>query len=146
MYTPLLLELASPWKSWIHHCSQCLFSFDLQAVPARTTIGLLTVLTVTTQTTYLLQTLPSVSYVKAIDVWMVACLLFVFAAFLEYATVNVMDQVSSFYIGPKIIWEKMNRNKSTERNWKVAFIFWSWQPKPLSHKIIFLLVEGPLTV
>ena len=78
-------------------------SFDLQAVPARTTIGLLTVLTVTTQTTYLLQTLPSVSYVKAIDVWMVACLLFVFAAFLEYAAVNVMDQVSVIYVGLKII-------------------------------------------
>ena len=71
------------------------FWIDAQAVPARTTIGLLTVLTVVTQTTYLLQTLPSVSYIKAVDVWMVACLLFVFAAFLEYAAVNVLNQVQT---------------------------------------------------
>ena len=71
------------------------FWIDAQAVPARTTIGLLTVLTVVTQTTYLLQTIPSVSYIKAVDVWMVACLLFVFAAFLEYAVVNVLNQVQT---------------------------------------------------
>jgi len=34
--------------------------------------------------------MPSVSLTKAIDVWMVSCLVFVFASFLEYSVVNVL--------------------------------------------------------
>ena len=62
----------------------------MHAVPARITLGLLTVLTMTTQASAITQTLPRVSYIKAIDVWMATCLSFVVGALVEYSVVNVL--------------------------------------------------------
>ena len=36
--------------------------------------------------------LPRVSYVKAIDTWMAACLVFVFGGLVEYSAVNVLQR------------------------------------------------------
>ncbi|KAA0198222.1 hypothetical protein HAZT_HAZT002908 [Hyalella azteca] len=47
-----------------------------------------TVLTMTTISTGLRASLPRISYVKAIDIYLVMCFVFVFAALLEYAAVN----------------------------------------------------------
>jgi hypothetical protein len=66
------------------------FWVDPEAVPARVSLGVTCVLTMTTQSAGVHQSLPPVSYVKAIDVWMFVCLLFVFAALLEFACVNVL--------------------------------------------------------
>lgn len=68
------------------------FWINVDASPARVSIGLLTVLTSTQQSTASTATLPRVSYIKAIDVWMSVCLVFVFAALLEYAVVNVLSR------------------------------------------------------
>ena len=54
--------------------------------------SLLTVLTMTTQSTGSRSQLPRVSYIKAIDVWMSVCLLFVFASLLEFAVINVFTR------------------------------------------------------
>ncbi|XP_067661350.1 glycine receptor subunit alpha-2-like [Haliotis asinina] len=80
-YIPSILIVSLSWISfWIDH----------QAIPARISVGLLTVLTITTQSSGAMTQLPRVPYVKSIDVWMSACLIFVFAAYMEYAVVTVL--------------------------------------------------------
>ena len=49
---------------------------------------MLCVLTQTTQTMSVLSTIPRVSYIKAVDVWMASCLFFTFAALIEFAIAN----------------------------------------------------------
>lgn len=67
------------WVSfWINH----------EATSARVALGITTVLTMTTISTGVRSSLPRISYVKAIDIYLVMCFVFVFAALLEYAAVN----------------------------------------------------------
>lgn len=51
--------------------------------------GIMSVLSLTSECTSLGSELPKVSYVKAIDIWMMTCLLFGFASLVEYAVVQV---------------------------------------------------------
>ena len=55
---------------------------------ALTLAGITTVLTMTTISTGVRSSLPRISYVKAIDIYLVMCFCFVFFALLEYAAVN----------------------------------------------------------
>lgn len=64
------------------------FWLDANAIPARVALGVTTLLTMATQTTGINNSLPPVSYTKAIDVWTGVCLTFVFSALLEFALVN----------------------------------------------------------
>ena len=64
------------------------FWLDQNAVPARVSLGVTTLLTMATQTSGINAALPPVSYTKAIDVWTGVCLMFVFGAMLEFALVN----------------------------------------------------------
>ncbi|XP_060556702.1 glycine receptor subunit alpha-3-like, partial [Ruditapes philippinarum] len=73
-YIPSVLIVMLSWLS---------FWLNVDAVPARISLGILTVLTMTTQRSMSNVSLPRVSYVKAIDVWMAVCLCFVFSALLE---------------------------------------------------------------
>ncbi|XP_072020734.1 glycine receptor subunit alphaZ1-like isoform X2 [Amphiura filiformis] len=81
VYIPSYLLVTIAWLS---------FWIDARAAPARITLGITTVLTVTTMTSGILERLPIVTYAKAIDIWLAACLLFVFLCLLEYAWANYL--------------------------------------------------------
>ncbi|KAK1904700.1 Glycine receptor subunit beta [Dissostichus eleginoides] len=68
VYAPTLLIVVLSWLS---------FWINPDASAARVPLGILS-------------ELPKVSYVKAIDIWLIACLLFGFASLVEYAVVQVM--------------------------------------------------------
>ncbi|XP_012939426.1 glycine receptor subunit alpha-3 [Aplysia californica] len=84
VYVPSFLVVSLSWVN---------FWLDINAIPARISLGLLTVLTTTTMSVGAKSNLPRVSYLKSIDVWLATCLFFVFAALLEFAYVNVTARV-----------------------------------------------------
>ncbi|XP_046380472.1 glycine receptor subunit alpha-2-like isoform X2 [Haliotis rufescens] len=83
VYVPSILIVVLSWVS---------FWLDLESIPARVSLGVLTVLTLNTHGSNVQASLPKVSYIKAIDVWTVTCLVFVFSALLEFAYVNVLTR------------------------------------------------------
>lgn len=86
MYIPSLLIVLLSWVS---------FWLNVNSVPARISLGVLSVLTITTQSSAVNASLPRVSYIKAIDIWMTTCLVFVFAALIEFSMANVLSRNSS---------------------------------------------------
>ncbi|KAK0421082.1 hypothetical protein QR680_015052 [Steinernema hermaphroditum] len=79
LYIPSFMLVAVSWVS---------FWLDKDSVPARVTLGVTTLLTMTTQASGVNANLPPVSYTKAIDIWIGVCLAFIFGALLEFALVN----------------------------------------------------------
>ena len=82
-------------------------------------LGITTVLTMTTISTGVRSSLPRISYVKAIDIYLVMCFVFVFAALLEYAAVNYL------YWGTRAKRRKRKTETSnkTKRNERVRIDF-----------------------
>ncbi|XP_030331950.1 gamma-aminobutyric acid receptor subunit gamma-3 isoform X2 [Strigops habroptila] len=78
---------AADQKSWR------LYQFDFMGLRntseiVKTSAGITTVLTMTTLSTIARKSLPRVSYVTAMDLFVTVCFLFVFAALMEYAALN----------------------------------------------------------
>ncbi|XP_013854916.1 glycine receptor subunit alpha-3 [Austrofundulus limnaeus] len=103
MYIPSLLIVILSWVS---------FWINMDAAPARVALGITTVLTMTTQSSGSRTSLPKVSYVKAIDIWMAVCLLFVFSALLEYAAVNFVSRQHKELL--RFRRQHRNRNKEVD--------------------------------
>ncbi|XP_055952516.1 glycine receptor subunit alpha-2-like [Argiope bruennichi] len=80
-YIPTCLIVIMSWISfWIR----------ADAVPARVTLCVTSLLTLATQHAQSQKSLPPVSYIKAIDIFMSTCTLFVFSSLMEYAIVNIV--------------------------------------------------------
>lgn len=79
IYVPSSLIVVLSWVS---------FWLDRNAAPARVALGITTVLTLTTFISSTNASLPKISYLKSIDVYLVTCFIMVFSALLEYAAVS----------------------------------------------------------
>ena len=64
----------------------------LFAAPARVSLGVTTVLTMTTLSNSVNAALPKVSYMKSIDIYLFVCFFMVFGALIEYACVGYTDK------------------------------------------------------
>ncbi|GMT32046.1 hypothetical protein PFISCL1PPCAC_23343, partial [Pristionchus fissidentatus] len=60
------------------------FWLDVDSAPARVSLSITTLLTISTQANTVRLALPEVSYMKAIDVWMGSCMAFVFGVMIEF--------------------------------------------------------------
>ena len=78
-YIPSMLTVTISWFS---------FWISPDSPPARVGLGITTVLTMITISNSARAPLPKVSYTKAIDWFLLMCLVYVFGALMEYAIVN----------------------------------------------------------
>ncbi|KAE9417926.1 hypothetical protein Angca_003267, partial [Angiostrongylus cantonensis] len=79
IYTPCTLLVVMSWVS---------FWINKEASPARVALGIMTVLSMSTLGFGLRTDLPKVSHSTALDIYILSCFGFVFAAMVEYAVIN----------------------------------------------------------
>ncbi|XP_058459368.1 glycine receptor subunit alpha-2 isoform X1 [Malaya genurostris] len=83
------------------------FSFwlGLDAIPGRVTLLVTCMLTLVTMFTGMRADIPPVAYVKALDLWMAGCMMFVFSALAEFVVVKVLDVQYQYQVNkvPKVL-------------------------------------------
>ncbi|PIO64210.1 Neurotransmitter-gated ion-channel ligand binding domain protein [Teladorsagia circumcincta] len=87
-----------------------------RAIPARTMLGVNSLLAMTFQFGNIIRNLPRVSYVKAIDVWMLSGMLFIFLSLLELAVVGFMSRNEG--LPPKVKKKRKREGSDDEFSWK----------------------------
>ena len=86
VYIPAIFIVLMSWLS---------FFVDRTSVPARVSLGITTILTMTTLLIGFGQgSLPVVSYVKAVDWYLIVCYTLVIGAFAEYVLFNYIEIMS----------------------------------------------------
>jgi len=98
-YLPSILIVAVSWVS---------FWMDIESVPGRISLGVITLLAVSNQASG--TNVPHTSYVKAIDIWMGTCTAFVFAALVEFTFVNYTWRTRGKLLGIPTGLEASNEN------------------------------------
>ncbi|XP_074601865.1 glutamate-gated chloride channel-like isoform X2 [Brevipalpus obovatus] len=114
IYIPCIMLVIVSWVS---------FWLDPNAIPARVTLGVTTLLTMATQISSINSSLPPVSYIKAIDVWTGVCLFFVFGALLEFALVNYASRKDAHRVARQ---KSEAMNKPLENGIKIQT---KWEPR-----------------
>uniref|UniRef100_A0A1I7SB72 Neur_chan_LBD domain-containing protein n=1 Tax=Bursaphelenchus xylophilus TaxID=6326 RepID=A0A1I7SB72_BURXY len=80
-YVPTSLIVIISWFSfWL--------GLDVEAVPARVSLAITTLLTLSTQANSVRTTLPEVSYMRSIDIFLTISVLFVFGVMIEFVVTN----------------------------------------------------------
>ncbi|CEF59284.1 Gamma-aminobutyric acid A receptor/Glycine receptor alpha family and Neurotransmitter-gated ion-channel transmembrane domain and Neurotransmitter-gated ion-channel family and Neurotransmitter-gated ion-channel ligand-binding domain-containing protein [Strongyloides ratti] len=110
-YIPTYVTIFISWIS---------FYLGSRAIPARTMLGVNSLLAMTFQFGNIIRNLPRVSYVKAIDVWMLSGMLFIFLSLLELAVVGFMSRNEGL---PKKV-------KKSKGNYNVEEFSWKEMPSP----------------